>query len=59
MIEEKQKARELVTKFGKEIADKVCDTIIGEVQSFETNQHFKGVLTDYYLDVKNIIKKIS
>lgn len=49
------KAKELVDKHGAEVADKVVDGLLTEVQELGWDQ--KRI--DYYLDVKNCIKIIS
>jgi hypothetical protein len=48
---EQKKAQELIEKFGKESANKVCDLIITELQ-IDWNQD----RIDFYLDVKNLLK---
>jgi len=47
---EKQKAKELITNYGKAIANHIIDEIITELQIDWNQQRI-----DFYLDVKNII----
>lgn len=49
------KAKELVDKNGSEIADKIVDGILTEIQEIDWDQ--KRI--DYYVDVKNGIKVIA
>lgn len=49
------KAKQLVDKNGTETADKIIDSLLTEIQSIGWDQ--KRI--DYYLDVKNGIKKIA
>lgn len=52
-----EKAKQLINKFGKDLADKFCNQIMDEIQTFDISQHQKDELIDNYLDVKNAIKK--
>ena len=57
MLQPQEKAKQLINKFGKDIADKFCNQIMDDIQVMDISQHQKDDLIDYYLDVKNAIKK--
>lgn len=53
MTTAKSKAEELVIKYGKKIANEICDLMLDEI-----NLHYRQERIDYWLDVKLEAKKV-
>lgn len=54
----KNKAIELTEKFGKETAYKIINEILDAIAEYKHSSHKHTEIFDYWMDVKNELKKL-